>query len=114
MIVIKGLLTNYIDTILAFFDHLSPPDAIFYLMNVDKNRTFLDKIDKINALVCGKSHKECRGKKKVCGCPLIQAGVTKILLTLMHATINAALYVHFLLTLPQLWNWRVRTVDLFQ
>ena len=43
--------------------------------------------------VCGKSHKECRGKKKVYGCPLIQAGVTKILLTLMHATINAALYV---------------------
>ena len=24
------------------------------------------------------------------------------------------MYVHFLLILPQLWNWRVRTVDLFQ
>ena len=34
-----GLFTNYVDN---FFDHLPPSVAIFYIMNVDKNSTFLD------------------------------------------------------------------------
>ena len=40
----KGLFTNYVDKILAFFDHLPPFVDIFYGMNVDKNLTFLDHL----------------------------------------------------------------------
>ena len=32
----KRLFTNYVDTILAFFDRLLPSVNIFYSMNVDK------------------------------------------------------------------------------
>ena len=38
----KGLLANYVDNLLAFFDHLSSYVDIFYLINVDKKSTFLD------------------------------------------------------------------------
>ena len=38
----KGSFTNYVDKILAFFDHLSPCVDIFYGINVDKMWTFLD------------------------------------------------------------------------
>ena len=37
-----GAFTNYVDKFLAFFDHLTPCVDIFYLINVDKNKTFLD------------------------------------------------------------------------
>ena len=40
----KGLFTNYVDKILAFFDHLPPCVDIFYGMNVDKKWTFLDHL----------------------------------------------------------------------
>ena len=40
----KGVFTNYVDKILAFFDHLPPSVYIFYLMNVDKKWTFLDHL----------------------------------------------------------------------
>ena len=36
----KGSFTNYVDRILAFFDHLPACVYIFYGMNVDKNWTF--------------------------------------------------------------------------
>ena len=36
----KGAFTNYIDKILAFFDHLPPCVDIFYGMNIDKKWTF--------------------------------------------------------------------------
>ena len=39
---IKGLFTNYVDKILAFFDHLPTSIDIFYLMNVHEKLTFLD------------------------------------------------------------------------
>ena len=38
----KGAFTNYLDEFLAFFDHLPPCVDIFYLINIDKNKTFLD------------------------------------------------------------------------
>ena len=38
----RGPFTNYVDKILAFFDHLPPSVDIFYRMNVDKKGTFLD------------------------------------------------------------------------
>ena len=37
----KGAFTNYVDTFLAFFDHLSPFVDIFYLIMVDKKPKFL-------------------------------------------------------------------------
>ena len=40
----KGSFTNYVDNICAFFDHLPPCVDIFYAMNVDKKRTFLDHL----------------------------------------------------------------------
>ena len=40
----KGSFTNYVDKILAFFDHLPPCVDIFYGMNVDKKWTFLDNL----------------------------------------------------------------------
>ena len=40
----KGSFTNYVDKILAVFDHLSPYIDIFYGMNVDKKWTFLDHL----------------------------------------------------------------------
>ena len=40
----KGSFTNYVDKILAFFDHLPPCVDIFYGMNVDKKWTFLDHL----------------------------------------------------------------------
>ena len=36
----KGSFTNYVDKVLAFFDHLPPSVDIFYLMNVDKKQHF--------------------------------------------------------------------------
>ena len=36
--------TNYVDKILAFFDHLLPCVDIFYGINVDKKWTFLDHL----------------------------------------------------------------------
>ena len=39
-----GSFTNYVDTILAFFDHLSPCVDIFYGINVDKKWTFLEHL----------------------------------------------------------------------
>ena len=36
----KGSFTNYVDKILAFFDHLPPSIDIFYDMNVDKKWKF--------------------------------------------------------------------------
>ena len=36
----KGSFTNYVDKILAFFDHLPPSVDIFYGMNVYKKWTF--------------------------------------------------------------------------
>ena len=36
----KASFTNYIDKILAFFDHLPPSVEIFYGMNVDKKQTY--------------------------------------------------------------------------
>ena len=42
MSTILGGFTNYVDKFLAFFDHLPPCVDIFYLINVDKNKTFLD------------------------------------------------------------------------
>ena len=41
-VVSKGAFTNYVDKLLAFFDHLPPYVDIFYLTNVDKKATFLD------------------------------------------------------------------------
>ena len=41
---LKGLFTNYIDKILAFFDSPTPRVDIFYGMNVDKKWTFLDHL----------------------------------------------------------------------
>ena len=41
---IWGSYTNYINKILAFFDHLPPWVDIFYGMNVDKKWTFLDRL----------------------------------------------------------------------
>ena len=38
----KGSFTNYVDKILAFFDHLTPFIDIFYLINIDKKLTFLN------------------------------------------------------------------------
>ena len=38
----KGVFTNYVDKILAFFDHLPPSVDIFYGMNVENKWTFLD------------------------------------------------------------------------
>ena len=38
----KEAFKNYVDKFLAFFDHLPPCVDIFYLINVDKNKTFLD------------------------------------------------------------------------
>ena len=38
----KGSFTNYVDKILAFFDHLPPCVDIFYGINVDKKLKFLD------------------------------------------------------------------------
>ena len=38
----KGPFKNYIDKILAFFDHLPPSIDIFYLMDVVKKSTILD------------------------------------------------------------------------
>jgi hypothetical protein len=38
----KGPFTNYVDKILACFDHLPPSVDIFYLMNIDEKSTFLD------------------------------------------------------------------------
>ena len=40
----QGSFTNYVDKILAFFDHLPTFVDIFYGMNVDKNWTFLDHL----------------------------------------------------------------------
>ena len=40
----KGLFTNDVDNILAFFDHLKPCVDIFYGMNIEKKWTFLDKL----------------------------------------------------------------------
>ena len=40
----KGSFTNYVDTILTFFDHLPPSVDIFYVMNIDKKWTFLDHL----------------------------------------------------------------------
>ena len=40
----SGSFTNYVDNILAFFDHLPPCVDIFYGMNVDKKWTFLDHV----------------------------------------------------------------------
>ena len=37
-----GLFTNYVDRILAFFDHLPPSVDIFYCINIDKKTRFLD------------------------------------------------------------------------
>ena len=37
----KGAFTNYVDTFLAFFDHLSPSVDIFYLIMVDKKPKIL-------------------------------------------------------------------------
>ena len=39
-----GSFTNYVDMILAFFDPLPTATYIFYGMNVDKIRTFLDHL----------------------------------------------------------------------
>ena len=36
----RGSFINYVDNILAFFDHLPPCVDIFYGMNVDKKWTF--------------------------------------------------------------------------
>ena len=36
----KGVFTNYVDKILAFFDHLPPSVDIFYGINVDKKSIF--------------------------------------------------------------------------
>ena len=41
MIPLKGSFTNYVDKILAFFDHLFPNIDIFYGIIVDRNWTFL-------------------------------------------------------------------------
>ena len=40
----KGSFTNYVDKILAFFDHLPPCVDIFYGMNIDKNWTLEDHL----------------------------------------------------------------------
>ena len=40
----KGSFTNYVDKILAFFDHLPPCVDIFYGITVDKKWTFLDHL----------------------------------------------------------------------
>ena len=40
----KGSFTNYVDKILAFFDHPPPCVDIFYGMNDDKKWTFLDHL----------------------------------------------------------------------
>ena len=40
LIIDKGSFTNYVDKILAFFDHLFPSVDICYGMNVHKNWTF--------------------------------------------------------------------------
>ena len=47
----KGSFTNYIDKILAFFDHLPPCVDIFCSMNVDKKWTFLDHCTYLPGLV---------------------------------------------------------------
>ena len=39
-----GSFTNYVDKILAFFDHLPLCVDIFYRINVDKKWTFLDHL----------------------------------------------------------------------
>ena len=41
---IRGSFPNYVDNILAFFDHLSPYVDIFYGMNVDKKWSFSDHL----------------------------------------------------------------------
>ena len=40
----KGAFTNYVDKFMTFFDHLPPYVDIFYGINVDKKRTFLDHL----------------------------------------------------------------------
>ena len=40
----RGPFTNYVDKILASFDHLPPCVDIFYGINVDKKWTFLDHL----------------------------------------------------------------------
>ena len=39
---VKGSFTNYVDKMLAFFDHLPPSVDIFYLINADNKSTLLD------------------------------------------------------------------------
>ena len=41
---ISGSFTNYVDKILALFDHLPPYVDIFYLIRVDKKSIFFDYI----------------------------------------------------------------------
>ena len=43
-ILYKGSFTNYIDKILAFFDHLPPCVDIFYGITIDKKWSFLDHL----------------------------------------------------------------------
>jgi hypothetical protein len=40
----KGSFTNYVDKILAFFDHLPTSIDIFYGLNIDKKWTFSDHL----------------------------------------------------------------------
>ena len=47
----KGLFTNYVDKILAFFDHLTHYVDIFYGINIDKKWTVLDLSRLVN-VVC--------------------------------------------------------------
>ena len=47
-ILFKGSFTNYVDTILAFFDHLTHFVDIFYLMNIDKKSMFVDYLPPIS------------------------------------------------------------------
>ena len=49
----KGVFTNYVEKILAFFDHLSACVDIFYGMNVDKKWTFeITYLPRLVNIVC--------------------------------------------------------------